>query len=44
MSVYTLSPDLPAPVDDGARDHLAGFYPVFPPDRNAEEVLAWLGS
>lgn len=19
------------------------FYPVFPPDRNAEEVLAWLG-
>jgi peroxiredoxin len=20
------------------------FYPVFPPDRNAEEVLAWLGS
>jgi peroxiredoxin len=20
------------------------FYPVFPPDRNAEEVLAWLKS
>jgi peroxiredoxin (alkyl hydroperoxide reductase subunit C) len=20
------------------------FYPVFPPDRNAEEVLAWLAS
>ena len=20
------------------------FYPVFPPDRNAEEVVAWLGS
>ncbi len=20
------------------------FYPVFPPDRHAEEVLAWLGS
>ena len=20
------------------------FYPVFPPDRNAEEVLAWLDS
>ena len=20
------------------------FYPVFPPDRHAEEVVAWLGS
>jgi hypothetical protein len=20
------------------------FYPVFPPDRNAEEVVAWLAS
>ena len=24
MSVYTLPPDLPAPVDDGACDHLTG--------------------
>ena len=24
MSVYTLPPDLPAPIDDGACDHLVG--------------------
>jgi peroxiredoxin len=27
-------------VDDGRINHV--FYPVFPPDRNAGEVLAWL--
>src|SRR5712691_1335562 len=27
-------------VDDGAIVHV--FYPVFPPDRSAEEVIAWL--
>ena len=51
--VYTLPPDLPVPEGDGACDHLPGLelpdlvlesYPVFPPDRNHEEVLAWLGS
>ncbi len=27
-------------IDDGVITHV--FYPVFPPDRNAEEVIAWL--
>jgi peroxiredoxin len=27
-------------IDDGAITH--AFYPVFPPDKNAEEVIAWL--
>jgi len=27
-------------VDDGRIAHV--FYPVFPPDRNAADVLAWL--
>jgi len=27
-------------VDDGTIVHV--FYPVFPPDRSAEEVIAWL--
>ena len=27
-------------VDDGRIAHV--FYPVFPPDRNASDVLAWL--
>jgi peroxiredoxin len=27
-------------VDDGWITHV--FYPVFPPDRNAGEVIAWL--
>jgi peroxiredoxin (alkyl hydroperoxide reductase subunit C) len=27
-------------VDDGRITHV--FYPVFPPDRNAGDVLAWL--
>ena len=26
---------------DGAVEHC--FYPVFPPDKHAEEVLAWFG-
>jgi len=27
-------------IDDGVMTHV--FYPVFPPDKNAEEVIAWL--
>ena len=27
-------------IDDGAITEV--FYPVFPPDKNAEEVIAWL--
>jgi peroxiredoxin len=27
-------------IDDGVMTHV--FYPVFPPDKNAEEVVAWL--
>jgi peroxiredoxin len=27
-------------IDDGAISHV--FYPIFPPDRHAEEVVAWL--
>jgi peroxiredoxin len=30
----------PLVVDDGVIGHV--FYPVFPPDRHAEEVVAWL--
>jgi peroxiredoxin len=29
-------------IDDGKVEHV--FYPVFPPDRNAAEVIAWLSS
>jgi peroxiredoxin len=29
-------------IDDGMISHV--FYPVFPPDKNAEEVVAWLGA
>jgi peroxiredoxin len=29
-------------VDDGRVAHV--FYPVFPPDRNANEVIAWLAA
>jgi peroxiredoxin len=29
-------------VDDGRVAHL--FYPIFPPDRNASEVIAWLAA
>ena len=27
-------------IDDGSVEHV--FYPVFPPDRHAEQVLDWL--
>jgi peroxiredoxin (alkyl hydroperoxide reductase subunit C) len=27
-------------IDDGVVTHI--FYPVFPPDRNAADVLSWL--
>jgi peroxiredoxin len=27
-------------IDDGVVKHV--FYPVFPPDRNAADVIAWL--
>lgn len=36
----TLNKRLTLIIDDGAITHV--FYPVFPPDRNAEEVIAWL--
>ena len=36
----TLVKRLTLVVDDGAIEHV--FYPVFPPDRHAAEVLAWL--
>ncbi len=29
-------------IDDGTISHV--FYPVFPPDRNAQDVLDWLGT
>jgi peroxiredoxin len=29
-------------IDDGRINHV--FYPVFPPDRNADDVLAWLNA
>ena len=29
-------------INDGTIEHV--FYPVFPPDRNADEVLAWLAT
>jgi peroxiredoxin len=38
----TLIKRLTLVLDDGAVTH--AFYPVFPPDRHATEVLAWLGS
>jgi peroxiredoxin len=36
----TLIKRLTLVVDEGSIEHV--FYPVFPPDRHAEEVLAWL--
>jgi hypothetical protein len=65
-NLYEVPEGLPAPVDEGACDHLPTFeaegktligrltlvvrngrieevfYPVFPPGKNAEEVLEWL--
>jgi peroxiredoxin len=38
----TLAKRLTVAVDDGTVKHV--FYPVFPPDRNAGDVLAWLQS
>ena len=37
---YTYETDGGILVDDGRIAKV--FYPVFPPDRNAEEVIAWL--
>ena len=36
----TLIKRLALVIDDGRITHV--FYPVFPPDRNASDVLAWL--
>jgi peroxiredoxin len=36
----TLLKRLTLVINDGGIEHV--FYPVFPPDRNASEVLAWL--
>jgi peroxiredoxin len=36
----TLIKRLTLVVDEGSITHV--FYPVFPPDRHAREVLAWL--
>ena len=41
-SGMTLLKRLTLVIDDGVVAHL--FYPVFPPDRNAEAVAAWLAS
>lgn len=38
--IHTLPDDLPLPEDDGVVTHV--FYPVFPPDSHAAEVLSWL--
>lgn len=41
---YVLPTDLPVPVDDGGADHppVKVSDPVFPPDRNAQDVIDWL--
>ena len=41
-SGLTLLKRLTLVIEGGVIQHV--FYPVFPPDRNAEEVLAWLSS
>lgn len=41
-SGMTLLKRLALVIDDGMISHV--FYPVFPPDRNAEDVIAWLKS
>ncbi|MGC2299055.1 MAG: peroxiredoxin [Acidobacteriaceae bacterium] len=38
----TLLKRLTLVIRDGVIEHV--FYPIFPPDRNAAEVVAWLGS
>jgi peroxiredoxin len=40
VSGMTLSKRLALVIDDGTIRKV--FYPVFPPDRNAGDVLAWL--
>jgi len=37
-----LLPDASLPGTDGVEISLRRLYPVFPPDRNAEDVVAWL--
>ena len=39
-SGMTLLKRLTLVIDNGKIEHV--FYPVFPPDRNADEVIAWL--
>jgi peroxiredoxin (alkyl hydroperoxide reductase subunit C) len=39
-SGMTLMKRLALVIDDGKIKHV--FYPVFPPDRNASDVIAWL--
>lgn len=41
VSGLTLIKRLTLVVDEGSISHV--FYPVFPPDRHAQEVFAWLG-
>jgi peroxiredoxin len=41
-SGMTLLKRLTVVINDGRIEHV--FYPVFPPDRNASEVLAWLAA
>jgi peroxiredoxin len=41
-SGMTLLKRLTLVIDDGRISHV--FYPVFPPDSHAAEVLAWLGA
>jgi peroxiredoxin len=38
----TLLKRLTMVINDGKIEHV--FYPVFPPDRNASDVIAWLGA
>ena len=43
----SLPPDLPVPIDDliirdGRIEHV--LYPVFPSDRDADQVLGWLAA
>jgi peroxiredoxin len=38
----TLLKRLTLVIEDGVVEHV--FYPVFPPDQNASDVVAWLAS